>query len=110
MWACSSPDVMVAIFVFKAEDGIRDATVTGVQTCALPIWCPPRSTRRPRSSRQKWRKASPSRSEERRVGKEGRSRWSPDHSKKKKECTLGQPWSTRCSPYQVKNTANDSKS
>src|SRR5207245_7627415 len=21
-----------------AEDGIRDATVTGVQTCALPIW------------------------------------------------------------------------
>src|SRR3989337_3920865 len=23
--------------VFKAEDGIRDATVTGVQTCALPI-------------------------------------------------------------------------
>src|SRR3989337_2387721 len=25
------------VFVFKAEDGIRDATVTGVQTCALPI-------------------------------------------------------------------------
>src|SRR5207245_7245965 len=24
-------------FVFQAEDGIRDATVTGVQTCALPI-------------------------------------------------------------------------
>src|SRR5207245_5119599 len=24
-------------FFFKAEDGIRDATVTGVQTCALPI-------------------------------------------------------------------------
>src|SRR5207245_5774097 len=23
---------------FQAEDGIRDATVTGVQTCALPIW------------------------------------------------------------------------
>ena len=22
---------------FQAEDGIRDATVTGVQTCALPI-------------------------------------------------------------------------
>src|SRR5207245_7835204 len=22
----------------QAEDGIRDATVTGVQTCALPIW------------------------------------------------------------------------
>src|SRR6266542_1148967 len=26
-------------FFFQAEDGIRDATVTGVQTCALPIWC-----------------------------------------------------------------------
>src|SRR6266542_473369 len=25
------------VFVFQAEDGIRDATVTGVQTCALPI-------------------------------------------------------------------------
>src|SRR2546430_12314142 len=24
-------------FVFQAEDGIRDLTVTGVQTCALPI-------------------------------------------------------------------------
>src|SRR6266481_9767455 len=24
-------------FVFQAEDGIRDGTVTGVQTCALPI-------------------------------------------------------------------------
>src|SRR6266511_942847 len=23
----------------KAEDGIRDFHVTGVQTCALPIWC-----------------------------------------------------------------------
>src|SRR6266542_1388746 len=27
-----------AVFFFQAEDGIRDATVTGVQTCALPIW------------------------------------------------------------------------
>src|SRR5438270_13070946 len=25
------------IFFFQAEDGIRDLTVTGVQTCALPI-------------------------------------------------------------------------
>src|SRR5207249_5751610 len=23
---------------FQAEDGIRDRNVTGVQTCALPIW------------------------------------------------------------------------
>src|SRR2546427_3306817 len=27
-----------AIFFFQAEDGIRDLTVTGVQTCALPIF------------------------------------------------------------------------
>src|SRR5438309_3242043 len=26
------------IFFFQAEDGIRDGTVTGVQTCALPIY------------------------------------------------------------------------
>src|SRR5438874_4775659 len=26
------------IFFFQAEDGIRDLYVTGVQTCALPIW------------------------------------------------------------------------
>src|SRR3989442_14554114 len=26
------------IFFFQAEDGIRDADVTGVQTCALPIF------------------------------------------------------------------------
>src|SRR5258708_34706167 len=29
---------------FQAEDGIRDDLVTGVQTCALPIW--PRQARR----------------------------------------------------------------
>src|SRR5207245_8708132 len=28
------------ILFFQAEDGIRDATVTGVQTCALPICHP----------------------------------------------------------------------
>src|SRR5690554_7483211 len=28
---------MIDIFFFQAEDGIRDADVTGVQTCALPI-------------------------------------------------------------------------
>src|SRR2546430_8846679 len=26
-----------SLFVYQAEDGIRDLTVTGVQTCALPI-------------------------------------------------------------------------
>src|SRR2546430_1109678 len=29
-----TPDI---VFFFQAEDGIRDLTVTGVQTCALPI-------------------------------------------------------------------------
>src|SRR3712207_8336293 len=28
----------VYFFFFQAEDGIRDIGVTGVQTCALPIW------------------------------------------------------------------------
>src|SRR5438552_10829862 len=27
-----------SFFFFQAEDGIRDDLVTGVQTCALPIW------------------------------------------------------------------------
>src|SRR5256886_1370473 len=30
----------VFLFFFQAEDGIRDLTVTGVQTCALPISSP----------------------------------------------------------------------
>src|SRR5437879_9524148 len=30
-WVCS------LFFLFQAEDGIRDTSVTGVQTCALPI-------------------------------------------------------------------------
>src|SRR6266567_9003555 len=29
--------LMFVFFFFQAEDGIRDLTVTGVQTCALPI-------------------------------------------------------------------------
>src|SRR3989449_4491368 len=29
---------LVCFFFFQAEDGIRDVAVTGVQTCALPIW------------------------------------------------------------------------
>src|SRR5215467_889891 len=31
---------MLVFFFFQAEDGIRDYKVTGVQTCALPIWLP----------------------------------------------------------------------
>src|SRR2546427_8249893 len=92
-------------FFFQAEDGIRDLTVTGVQTCALPIYRvpPPRlvRTEAARPAREAPRRAGarrgalararagdrprdPShrrlrRSEERRVGKECRSRWSPYH-------------------------------
>src|SRR5260221_8169529 len=102
--------LIATCFFFQAEDGIRDHCVTGVQTCALPIyfelldelvnrvgtlpqggkllscchlsiqickhevnlgfelvhchWCPG---------------GVEDRSEERRVGKECRSRWSPYH-------------------------------
>src|SRR6516165_9995795 len=70
-------------FFFQAEDGIRDLTVTGVQTCALTIF----RHRRPRRGHgkeviQPWLLSPPRpgrRSEERRVGKECRSRWSPYH-------------------------------
>src|SRR5690606_27955520 len=36
-------------FFFQAEDGIRDFHVTGVQTCALPIWWRPAMRRPPPS-------------------------------------------------------------
>src|SRR2546422_10511913 len=32
---------MCVFFFFQAEDGIRDVAVTGVQTCALPIYLAP---------------------------------------------------------------------
>src|SRR5258708_27290360 len=95
-------------FFFQAEDGIRDDLVTGVQTCALPIFhltkervavCALRLDRRqllrPHAlwSGERRRTARGDvggrcdylfclyrfRSEERRVGKECRSRWSPYH-------------------------------
>src|SRR5205809_7490378 len=83
-------------FFFQAEDGIRDVAVTGVQTCALPI-SPQDSlvtpcgepnaanyrTHRPNEGRDP-ASIDCVRSEERRVGKECRSRWSPDHKKKNK--------------------------
>src|SRR5688572_31294087 len=37
-------------FFFQAEDGIRDLTVTGVQTCALPISPPAAAPRHPPSA------------------------------------------------------------
>src|SRR3989449_1499834 len=86
----------VVLFFFQAEDGIRDVAVTGVQTCALPILKrrPPAasgtfssatamgrsaSTKTRKRVRCRLRQSSGSRSEERRVGKECRSRWSPYH-------------------------------
>src|SRR3712207_9422861 len=90
-------------FFFQAEDGIRDIGVTGVQTCALPIYRADRlypgiDVRRPRRDGRPLparlpvggvaRAAHPAdvdadvRSEERRVGKECRSRWSTHYYKK----------------------------
>src|SRR5690349_24960400 len=84
-------------FFFQAEDGIRDLYVTGVQTCALPIYDPARcrtDLRRergeplPRGHVRERRQGGPvlqglQRSEERRVGKEGRSGWAWNHGRKK---------------------------
>src|SRR2546425_9475137 len=83
--------LLFSFFFFQAEDGIRDKLVTGVQTCALPIYrrriLPRSSPPKPRSGRR-WSRPRPpkwsdfalgDRSEERRVGKECRSRWSPYH-------------------------------
>src|SRR5258708_26885665 len=87
----------VSFFFFKEEEGIRDDRVTGVKTCALPISrhasyhgrrCQSlrhsgvkikyrASHRTPR--RRPPQKSQSLRSEERRVGKECRSRWSPYH-------------------------------
>src|SRR5690348_18261193 len=62
--------VLFLFFFFQAEDGIRDGRVTGVQTCALPIWSAaggsPRSCSPTGTTTTSPR---PSRSEERRVGK-----------------------------------------
>src|SRR5699024_12089520 len=68
------------IFFFQAEDGIRDRNVTGVQTCALPIYsvCRFISLWRPAHDRGGLALGGtqgPKRSEERRVGKECRYRW-----------------------------------
>src|SRR5215469_18189412 len=86
LFYCENFGAAFLFFFFQAEDGIRDLYVTGVQTCALPIW--PLTLSISTSQRsgawltkpltrvflaQTWR------SEERRVGKECRSRWSPYH-------------------------------
>src|SRR5204862_3531118 len=87
-------------FFFQAEDGIRDLYVTGVQTCALPICgqlgfgiegveaflplTPKCALYMPCVSvSTQIIQGYENRSEERRVGKECRSRWSADPLKKK---------------------------
>src|SRR5438067_13259916 len=99
---------MCLYFFFQAEDGIRDRNVTGVQTCALPIFRDPHRLLGARGSAaagtavrgdreggvdlgRRWRALglapaqSPPRSEERRVGKECRSRWAPDREKENRQ-------------------------
>src|SRR2546423_2750728 len=83
--AYQTPDEMkkILVFFFQAEDGIRDKLVTGVQTCALPI-CSSEKSLPFLMSRFSNKRVDSSfvvciRSEERRVGKECRSRWSPYH-------------------------------
>src|SRR5689334_25062644 len=77
---------MPPFFFFQAEDGIRDGTVTGVQTCALPIYqrAAGAQRRRGRPRRRRPGREPLARSEERRVGKECRSRGSLNDKKKKK--------------------------
>src|SRR4051794_41461804 len=86
------------VFFFQAEDGIRDGRVTGVQTCALPIFrqvlqhqvrqghvAAEGPDEEAEAAAQAAEAAATSaegsrgRSEERRVGKECRSRRSPYH-------------------------------
>src|SRR5271167_3076833 len=54
-------DEMAAfVFFFQAEDGIRGRNVTGVQTCALPIWNrSPRRSPSPERKRRTWCQTSP---------------------------------------------------
>src|SRR5437879_13821067 len=108
--------VVCFFFFFQAEDGIRDTSVTGVQTCALPISGGAGSGHPDRRSGERadgletdprsGRGGSPvspgpaKRSEERRVGKECRSRWAGGDGKRKeqtsRECEYrdrGQIWS-----------------
>src|SRR6266481_7777443 len=72
-------------FFFQAEDGIRDGTVTGVQTCALPIacrWACPSSGRAAAIQcswpwRRRWRPAGDRRTSVRRLGRRAAPRGPP---------------------------------
>ena len=120
-WAVTHVRCISCVIFFQAEDGIRDKLVTGVQTCALPIYDIKRETQQTWESQLgkivvednnqtnkvnfytamyhsmlapnlyqdvdgkyrgmdlKIHETNDFRSEERRVGKECRSRWAPDH-------------------------------
>src|SRR5438445_8966865 len=88
----ASNGLLLRHFFFQAEDGIRDIGVTGVQTCALPISDSPSSfppsmpaakTRLTKAVHgRKAVVADLPRSEERRVGKECRSRWRTQQSER----------------------------
>src|SRR4030066_2113196 len=84
----------VCFFFFQAEDGIRDSSVTGVQTCALPISVVRRSNSRFRFAADEATarriQLAQFRSEERRGGKGGRSRGAPYHLKKNGEKEMRQ--------------------
>src|SRR5699024_11565892 len=77
------------IFFFQAEDGIRDRNVTGVQTCALPILPAKAAAEQAEAKPEQATNSAEAkaddnvyRSEERRVGKECRSRRWKEHYKK----------------------------
>src|SRR5213078_570562 len=85
--------VFLIFFFSSRRRHTRFELVTGVQTCALPIWGRPGTRPRPTNSRATRRRctrcATRLRSEERRVGKECelkcRFRWSPYHKKEKRD-------------------------
>src|SRR6266498_4650471 len=67
--------IMWWFFFFQAEDGIRDADVTGVQTCALPISRRrPRRRPGPRRGRAWWPPARPTARRTRRTPRPDRRR------------------------------------
>src|SRR6266702_5426697 len=81
-----------SFFFFQAEDGIRDGHVTGVQTCAPDLvgnrtGMAPGKT--PLEVELKLEEVVPPGSEERRVGKECRSRWWPYHLKRNRHMYCG---------------------
>src|SRR3982751_7081905 len=97
-----------AFFFLQAEDGIRYLIVTGVQTCALPICMAEIVALHERlmANLRLGMSVFLDRSEERRVGKECRSRWSPYHLKKKKHRRSRTAGAPRSSTYRLQDRAS----